>query len=284
MTLGVSMVLGVLLLTFWTTTLTVSAGEMDYTDSLPLTLEGENVHTYDWSDSTPLVNGRRSIVEGESFNGGCTFHLTETAGPNVTKMVTRELAYDPTTCQVLISTAKTTSHTSGTTNSLAKLLGGGGGASMAKDEDGGGGGTIATKRRNWEGLWREVAHAPVNRSYSSLKWRYNTGTDTVEMLQSRCVLGWTEQTGWSVGYYSGCQRGYFDDNSEYEVKSSTRYENSIFPCAVDDGVLLIGANTKIYNHRLVGHGSGGITTSTSMSKWGDCAYLLRSETTLSIGY
>ena len=94
---GLAMVLAVLLLTIWATR---DLSETEKTADGLLTLEGEHVVHYDWSDSPTLLNPVRVIKQGTHVEGGCEWHHEYSSG-GVAPWQERELAYDPTTCRAL---------------------------------------------------------------------------------------------------------------------------------------------------------------------------------------
>ena len=66
-----------------------------------LTLEGDNVITYDHAE--PLTNATRKIVQGIASEDGCSFSLSdETDADFIGDIIQREAAFDPDSCQSLI--------------------------------------------------------------------------------------------------------------------------------------------------------------------------------------
>ncbi len=254
-TTGVIAILVVMALTLWATTLQATANGPA---SGGLVLQGENIVQYDVSDRPHLENAVQTIVQGIAIPGGCTFTIEMELGPDDAGMTARELAYDPDTCRSTFETG------------IKAGIPGASGGGMTYDE---GGGTVATKARQFTGTWRDPVNLPVNWNRSRLKWKYDTGSGRViEILHEDCLHYFYKTTQWRLSYDSGCTGVYANNDTQYWVYSSKEFDNDWFPCTSGRG-----ATTRVFNHTIKGKGNGGVSTSTQMSKWGDCAGMLHAE-------
>ena len=222
------------------------------------TLEGDGVITYDHSSLEPLDNPTRQLLHGSAVEGGCAFDVAAEVGSNFKgTIVTREVAYDPATCQSLVEQSVIPAGVGLPDDVLADNTG--------------------AKFSQWTGYWRDPVNIPVNWNRSQLRWSYNLTMNRITAVhEGSCPKYRRSATGWRVAYDSGCYLRYIG-TSKFGATSSRTFDNDWFPCG---GIFIRGATTWVDDHELIAKANGYVEYSTNMGKSGPCSFLLWSQTIL----
>ena len=105
----------------------------------PVTLEGENVVTYDTSGLPTTGTHESYILQGQAITDGCSFNVSGEVDADFRgTILTQETAYDPDTCRSLIT--KVTIPQSGTNPAILSS-------------------TNPSKYAAWRGTWKDPSWA-----------------------------------------------------------------------------------------------------------------------------
>ena len=252
-------------------------------------LDGPGVITIDQSDSVPIKDAVRSIIQGTRIDGECVINYRMSIGADEQPKIARTLAFNPDTCEELIEQGTLASGDGPAEENDPQETGvpvpQPGTSSSQQAYNSASASSLPTKTKTFKATWEDPIQLDVNWQKTTIKWRYDAQNNTVQYVSGKCRWWWLTLTGWTADSDKECWHYPKDNGSQHVVEASRGFTNNVFVCSLPPPYpvpypypILQGAKTRMDNQTVTAYANGSYTGDVDFSKSGDCAWLLHSET------
>ena len=192
--------------------------------------------TVDHSDSDPITNSVRSIIQGTRIDGECLISYRMSLGPDEQPKIARTLAFNPNTCEELIeqgtltsediSTDKNDPNETGVPAQKTGTFSGqeAHGSALAS--------SLPSKTKTFKATWEDPIQLDVNWQKTKIKWEYDAQNNIVNYVSGKCKWWWLTLTGCSADSDKECWHYSKANGSQHVVEASRGFTNKAFVCSL----------------------------------------------------